>query len=244
MTKNPQRDTIFDRPLSAVGSFEFDQQVARVFDDMIHRSVPGYDLLVRLIALYADVFVQEHSRVYDLGCSTGIVTRVIDQQTVDRACSIIAVDNSPAMIDRCRQLEQSGRIEWRCSDIENSSVEQASLVVLNLTLQFVPKSNRVDLLRGIFNGLLPGGALILTEKVEDDRPEVQDAMDGLYQGFKKIQGYSDLEIANKRNALDKVLLPETRSTHRQRLQECGFDQVIEVFHCFNFVSYLAVKNGA
>ena len=86
MSKNSPRDTIFDRPLSAVKSFEFDQQVARVFGDMIHRSVPGYDLLLRLFALYADVFVQDHSRVYDFGCSTGIVTRVLDQQTRGRAC--------------------------------------------------------------------------------------------------------------------------------------------------------------
>jgi tRNA (cmo5U34)-methyltransferase len=244
MSKKPHRDTIFNRPLSSVKAFEFDQEVVQVFDDMIHRSVPGYSLLLRLIALHADVFVQDRSNIYDLGCSTGIVTRVIDQQTQGLGCNIIAIDNSRSMIERCRQMEQSGRIDWRCEDIEDVEIGQASLVILNLTLQFVEKSRRKSLLEKIYQGLLPGGALVLTEKVEAEESDLQTTITGLYQGFKKIQGYSDLEISNKRSALEQVLQPDLKSLHLQRLNDSGFDPVLEIFHCFNFVSFLAVKNGA
>jgi tRNA (cmo5U34)-methyltransferase len=236
------KDKVFSRPLASVKAFEFDEQVTRVFDDMIGRSVPGYELLVRLIALYADIFVTEKSRVFDLGCSTGVVSRVIAQQVVERNCSIIAVDNSPSMIGKCRETHADQKIEWICDDIESIAIENASMVVLNLTLQFINPEQRLSLLTRIYQGLRPGGVLVLSEKIEYDDAETQVNMTELYQAFKKIQGYSDLEIAQKRTALEKVLIPDKKSLHLQRLKACGFGEVIESFHCFNFVSFLAIKN--
>ena len=242
MTDITAKDKVFSRPLSSVKAFEFDEQVTRVFDDMISRSVPGYELLVRLIALYADIFVTENSRVYDLGCSTGVVSRVIAQQVCGRNSRLLAVDNSPSMIKSCQQTHSDQAIEWICDDIQSIAVEQASMVVLNLTLQFINPRDRQDLLQAVYQGLQPGGVLVLTEKVEYDDRQTQHSMTELYQAFKKVQGYSDLEIAQKRTALENVLIPDSKAVHLKRLKDCGFNEVIESFHCFNFVSFLAIKS--
>jgi len=234
------RDRVFARAWSEVRAFEFDEEVARVFDDMIGRSVPGYDLLLRLIALYGDVFVQPDSRIYDLGCSTGLAARVLAQQAGERA-RIVAVDNSPAMIDRCRSRHHGLGIDWQCADITDLPIEDASLVVLNLTLQFIDPAQRLELLRRIHKGLRPGGALVLTEKIRYPDAALQRRMTELYQAFKKTQGYSDLEISQKRSALEKVLLPDTEAQHRQRLCEAGFGEIDECFRGLLFVSWLAVK---
>ena len=242
MTDCSQKDRVFNKPLTSVKAFEFDEEVTRVFDDMISRSVPGYDLLVKLIALYADLFITPESQIYDLGCSTGIVSRVIAQQVSDRNCVIHAVDNSPAMIHQCQQVHQGLEINWQCRDIQDLEVNSASMVILNLTLQFIKPDQRIDLLSEIYRGLNPGGVLVLTEKIEFQDRAAQNTMTELYHAFKKVQGYSDLEISQKRAALENVLIPETTEQHRKRLSEVGFSQVYECFHCLNFVSFLAIKD--
>jgi tRNA (cmo5U34)-methyltransferase len=241
MTDLSAKDKVFAKPLTSVKAFEFDEQVTRVFDDMINRSVPGYELLVKLIALYTDIFVTESSRVYDLGCSTGVVSRVIAQQVATRRCVIHAIDNSPAMIKRCKKTHVDLDIDWQCQDIESITVENASMVVLNLTLQFVEPQQRSQLLTHIYQGLNPGGILVLTEKVKFEDVDTQQTMTDLYQAFKKVQGYSDLEISQKRSALENVLIPDSVDTHRQRLQASGFTKIYTCFQCFNFISLLAVK---
>ncbi len=242
MSEDAGRDRVFARRLSEVRAFEFDETVASVFEDMISRSVPGYSLLLRMIGLYAGIFVDEGSRVYDLGCSLGAASLVIAGQTEEIDCQLIAIDNSAAMIERCRQLENTPRpIEWRCEDIRETGIGNASLVVLNLTLQFLQPAEREQMLRKILGGLNPGGALVLTEKVVFDDPRENARMVELYQAFKKTMGYSDLEISQKRNALENVLIPDSPEVHEQRLREIGFDEVYPCFRGFNFVSWLAIK---
>lgn len=237
-------DRVFAKPLASIKAFEFDESVTQVFDDMIHRSVPGYDLLVRLIALYADIFVGEDSVVYDLGCSTGVVSRVIAQKTHDRQRKIIAIDNSPSMINACQERHQdlAHVIDWRCDDIQKISINNASMVVLNLTLQFIEPEQREALLQCVFEGLNPGGILVLSEKIRFESDREQTTTTELYQAFKKQQGYSELEISQKRTALENVLIPDSFSTHFKRLDAIGFKEVYECFRCLNFVSLLAVKS--
>ena len=242
MSDDDRRDRIFARQLAEVRAFEFDDEVASVFDDMISRSVPGYSLLLRLIGLYAEIFAIDGSRIYDLGCSLGAASLLIAAQTRDIDCRIVAIDNSAAMIDRCRQRASAiDRIEWRCEDIRNTTIEGASLVVLNLTLQFLEPQEREGLLRDICKGLESGGALVLSEKVEFDDAAENARMIELYQGYKKTMGYSDLEIAQKRNALENVLIPDTPECHIERLRRAGFGEIRQCFRCFNFVSFLAIK---
>jgi tRNA (cmo5U34)-methyltransferase len=242
MNERDDRDQVFSRPLSEVRAFEFNETVARVFQDMISRSVPGYSLLLRMIGLYADLFVQPHSRVYDLGCSLGEASLVIADQCSRIDCDIIAVDNSAAMIEKCRQHGAAATgIDWRCEDIRYTGIEDASLVVLNLTLQFLSPQQRQPLLQRIFDGLRPGGVLVLSEKIVFADGAENERMQQLYQGFKKTMGYSDLEISQKRNALENVLIADTEEQHLQRLQAAGFGEIYQCFRGFNFVSWLAIK---
>ena len=241
MPKRSNKDRVFAKPLSDVKAFEFNEDVTRVFQDMITRSVPGYELLLQMIALYASVFVRDKSNIYDLGCSLGEVSRLIAEQTRKLDCAIIAVDNSPSMIRKCQQFGDSGNIDWRCDDIQNIEISNASMVVLNLTLLFIDRDQRQSLITGIARGLNEGGVLVLSEKVLLD-PELENQrMVQLHQAFKKMRGYSDLEISQKRTALENVLLPDSQAMHQQRLKQAGFSEVYQCFRCFNFVSYLAIK---
>ncbi|MCP4186142.1 MAG: carboxy-S-adenosyl-L-methionine synthase CmoA [Gammaproteobacteria bacterium] len=236
------KDRVFSKPLSEVKAFEFNESVSQVFHDMISRSVPGYELLLRLIGLYADVFVQDKSRVYDLGCSLGEASVIVANQSSAQEVSIIAVDNSISMIDKCQQLHpQESVIEWRCDDIQDMAIDNASMVLLNLTLQFISLQERQQLLDDIYQGLNPGGILVLSEKVNLDHTQENDRMIQLHQAFKKVQGYSNLEISQKRTALENVLVPDFESQLRERLATAGFEEVYQCFRCFNFVSYLAIK---
>lgn len=243
MSDSIDKDEVFARPLSDIKAFEFNDSVTRVFRDMISRSVPGYELLLRLIGLYANVFVRDNTRVYDLGCSLGEVSLLINEQTDADNISIVAVDNSPSMIKKCQtSTPPMSNIDWICEDIQRVHIENASMVVLNLTLQFIHPGQRQALLDSIFNGLNPGGILVLSEKIEMDEKLADKRMIQLHQAFKKMQGYSELEISQKRTALENVLVPDMESDLRHRLKQAGFSEVYQCFRCFNFVSCLAIKS--
>ncbi|MFT4607330.1 MAG: tRNA (cmo5U34)-methyltransferase [Urechidicola sp.] len=234
------RDEVFSKPLSDIKAFKFDENVTHVFRDMISRSVPGYELLLRLIGLYASVFVTDKSNVYDLGCSLGEASLIVANQTKAIDCAIIGIDSSESMIKQC--LEHSTEnISWICGDIQQVDIQSASMVILNLTLQFIDPNERDALIITIYQGLQPGGILVLSEKILLNDAAENDCMIELYQAFKKTQGYSDLEISQKRTALENVLIPDQQSTLHHRLSQTGFNQIYQCFRCFNFVSYLAIK---
>lgn len=236
------RDRVFAKPLTDVKAFEFNEGVADVFTDMISRSVPGYELMLHLIGLYADIFVTDNSRIYDLGCSLGDATLIAERQTRDRERSIIAVDLSEPMIQRCRQQHGSHQdIEWLCEDLKSIELGNASLVILNLTLQFLPPEERFEQLQRVYRGLNKGGVLVLSEKVTFQSPAENQRMIELHQAFKKSQGYSELEISQKRTALEQVMQPDDNDFHRQRLLDIGFSEAYQCLRFFNFVSFLAIK---
>jgi tRNA (cmo5U34)-methyltransferase len=242
MSEKGGKDRVFAKALSDVRAFEFNETVASVFHDMISRSVPGYALLLHMIDLYADIFIQPGSRIFDLGCSLGEATLVIADRAGDIDCEIVAVDNSAAMISKCEQLQAAQKkIQWRCEDIRQTEISNASMVILNLTLQFLPPEERLALLQKILQGLNPGGILVLSEKVVFEDATESERMMQLYQGFKKTMGYSDLEISQKRNALENVLIPDSERQHLQRLNDAGFAEIYQCFRSFNFISYLAIK---
>ncbi len=239
------RDTIYSIPLTKVGDFEFDDDVVSVFPDMIARSVPGYASILSVIEQLAARFVRPETAVWDLGCSLGAATRLIRRRSPQSAV-IHAVDNSPAMISRLKTLlsestEPGCAVQVIESDLRSVQVENASLVVLNLTLQFLPPAERSAIIGSIAQGTLPGGALLLSEKICFDDPGQQTLMTELHHDFKRAHGYSDLEIAQKRSAIENRLIPETLETHVQRLREAGYSTVTPWFQCFNFASILAVR---
>jgi tRNA (cmo5U34)-methyltransferase len=226
------------------GQFTFDSAVARVFPDMIRRSVPGYAETVAMSGVIAGEYARDNTNLYDLGCSLGAVTLAMRHGVKANNCKIIGIDNSTAMIEQAGHYialdEGSVEVELLCADITSQTMENASVVALNYVLQFIAQHQRLDLLTQIAQGLNVGGALILSEKICFDDEE-QPLQDKLHLDFKRANGYSELEIAQKRSAIENVLIPETDSAHLVRLKQAGFSQVIRWYQCFNFVSYLAIK---
>lgn len=236
-----EKDAIYATPHTAVEDFVFDDTVAEVFPDMLKRSVPGYPAIINMIQLLAAEHAQPDSQLYDLGCSLGASTVAMAEGLEVRGCRIIAVDNAPAMIHRARYTVKSDRadLEFVEADIQDVRIERASMVVLNFTLQFLPRDERKGLLRGIHQGLLPGGVLVLSEKVAGHDEQADRMLSDMHHAFKRANGYSDLEISQKRSALENVLIPETVTVHEQRLLDAGFSRVDQWFQCFNFVSFVA-----
>ena len=238
-------DQVYAKPQKMIVDFAFDENVARVFPDMIRRSVPGYETIIALTGLMAEQYAQPDSQCYDLGCSLGAATLAMHNRIQQPGCRIIAVDNAEAMTRRCQQhVREAGEgteVEVICADIQDVTIQNASVVVLNFTLQFITPASRLALLQQICKGMRPGGALVLAEKIVFSDAAEQQRMEALHIAFKKANGYSDLEISQKRSALENVLIPDTLEQHRERLQTAGFRSVDVWYRCINFVSLLAVK---
>ena len=242
-----QTDNIFSKPFNKVDSFSFDQQVVQVFPDMIKRSVPGYEKIINSIAMITQRCAINHSNLYDLGCSLGAATLSMRRGLVEKNnCQIISVDNSSAMVESCKQHIQAYKSDVPVTvlqdDICNIKIENASLVVLNFTLQFLTPEKRLSLLTNIYQGLLPNGVLILSEKFIFENPTSHQLLIDLHLDFKRSQGYSELEISQKRSSLDNVLISDTVQQHVQRLQQAGFKHNELWYQCFNFGSIISIKD--
>jgi len=242
--KKANRDRIYASPIDQVEAFAFDDSVAEVFDDMIRRSVPGYAMTLSLMPLITRRYAQPGSTVYDLGCSLGAgMAAIVD--SLPPGVSLIGVDNSDPMLERCRanteRSFQGKKWSLLCDDILNTNIEDASVVILNFTLQFIEPAKRLSLLQRIAEGLRPGGALLLSEKIRFEDENAQRDLTELHHEFKKVNGYSELEVSQKRTSLENVLIPETISNHKSRLERAGFDHSETWLQCFNFASLLAVK---
>ena len=240
-----QKDAIFAEPLAHIQDFRFDDQVADVFPDMIQRSVPGYQTIIQTIGKLSGRFQQANSNYYDLGCSLGAATLAMRRNITVANSRIIAVDNSSAMVERCERHLQAFRsdipVEVKLADIRQQPIEQAAIVVINFTLQFLPKEDRNTLINRVYQGLKPGGLLLLSEKFINNDPLTNDLLVELHHDFKRANGYSELEISQKRSALENVMKPDTLPEHQQRLQQAGFTSQTLWFQCFNFCSMVAVK---
>jgi tRNA (cmo5U34)-methyltransferase len=241
-------DRIYATPQEQVADFVFNEAVVRVFPDMIKRSVPGYPTIVENLGVIAGQFAQPHSALYDLGCSLGAVSQALRRHVQAEGCRVVAVDNSSAMVERCREylhaqdsmFQELLPVEVLEADICRLEFQSASVVALNFTLQFIPREQRLDLLTRIRQALLPGGALILSEKLRFEDAEEHALLGDLHIAFKRANGYSELEIAQKRSAIENVMKPDSLAEHRERLAAAGFSKVIPWFQCLNFASLIAL----
>ena len=236
------RDNLFNSH-NDIANFCFDESVVEVFDDMVKRSVPGYDSMIQMVGLVARMYGKDNTNYYDLGSSTGAITLAISLNNNHKNNKFIAIDNSPDMVKKCQKnlSKKIDNLEVICEDINETTIQNASIVVLNLTLQFVEVSKRAPLLKKIYDGLNPGGVLIISEKIHFDDNENQKQITQLHLDFKRANGYSELEIANKRQAIENVLISENKKTHIDRLKQCGFKETSCYFQCLNFASFLSVK---
>ena len=236
------RDKLFEANID-IADFRFDKDVVEVFDDMVRRSVPGYDSMIQMIGLIARMYGQDNTNYYDLGSSTGAISLAIALNNKNQNNQFFAIDNSEEMVKKCQQnLERKiDNLHAICADINEINIQNASIVVLNLTLQFIDVKERSNLIRKIYKGLNPGGVLIISEKIHFEDKETQDQITNLHIDFKKENGYSELEIANKRQAIENVLITDTKAIHIERLKDSGFKDTSCFFQCLNFVSFLSVK---
>ncbi len=238
-------DLIYSNPHSQVKDFTFDAQVVEVFPDMISRSVPGYNTIIDTIGRLSQRYVQDNSTVYDLGCSLGAATLAMRKAITAKNCHIIGIDNSSAMVERCQMHVNAFKgdtpVSIEQADIMSISFKPMSMAVLNFTLQFIEREYRQQLLCSIADNMLEGGILVLSEKITQVDPVCQDTVTELHHNFKRANGYSELEIAQKRTALENVMKPDTLDEQISRLKQAGFSHVTPWFQCFNFTSLIAIK---
>ncbi|GAC29363.1 carboxy-S-adenosyl-L-methionine synthase CmoA [Brumicola pallidula] len=243
--KKASPDKIYQNPQNKVDDFSFNRQVVDVFPDMIERSIPGYAKIIDGVGRLAAKFTVPKSNVYDLGCSLGAVSLSIAKHNQQHDIQIIGVDNSSAMVERCQRHVDSytyaNPIHIKEADIVDFDLNNASVIVMNFTLQFIQPKRRDALMIKLFDALIPGGVLILSEKIKLSHEVMDSAIVDLHHDFKRENGYSDLEISQKRTALENVMILDEYSLHQKRLLKTGFEAVSIWYQQLNFVSFFAIK---
>jgi tRNA (cmo5U34)-methyltransferase len=240
------KDQVYRDARTAIADFSFDAQVATVFDDMVGRSVPFYAEIQRMVAELGRDFAVPGTTLYDLGCSSG--TSLFNMhRALDPQVRFVGVDNSQPMLDECRsKLTEAGvvdrALELRCCDLnEGVAIDNASVVLLILTLQFIRPLRRERLMQDIVKGLQPNGCLLLVEKVLGEHSMFNRLFIDHYYELKRRNGYSELEISQKREALENVLVPYKLFENRELLLNAGFTSVDVFFKWYNFCGIVAVK---
>jgi tRNA (cmo5U34)-methyltransferase len=240
-----QNDQIFKTRIEKSTDFRFDAAVVNVFDDMVVRSVPMYLEFQRMITEIANDFVRPDTSLYDLGCSTG-TTFLSLNNVIDKSVRFVGIDDSQEMLESCRKnLIDNGvtrPFELHQADLNKDVViNNASVVVLCLTLQFVRPINRLKLIKSIYDQLNPEGCIILIEKILGENNDFNRKFIRYYYDMKRRNNYDDMEIAQKREALENVLIPYKLSENVQLLLESGFQCCETFFKWYNFSGLVAVK---
>jgi tRNA (cmo5U34)-methyltransferase len=247
---NSNKDQIYrssDHALKArPGSFSFDERVASVFTDMISRSVPGYQQILEILPTLTRHFRAQNGHYYDLGCSLGAGMLAIAEGLDDRQATLIGVDNSSAMIEQASTnlaILDARNLEYSLleQDLVTTNITSAAMVLMNFTLQFIALNQRDDLVQKIYRGLSDGGCLVLSEKIKFDDHKTNIALIDIHHQYKADQGYSQLEISQKRDAIENILIPETLDAHVHRLRNAGFSVITPWVQNLQFISILAIK---
>ena len=234
------RDKVFEKELDK--KFEFDEAVASVFDDMLERSVPFYKVNQALIIEYMLHNLKEGSLVVDLGCSTGSFLMELKQK-FKRDLRLTGVDNSKSMLNRAKNKSKAYGVELELieADILTYNLPKSDFFISNYTLQFIRPLKRPVLVNDIYNALNSGGKFIFSEKVIFDDKVLDKQIIDIYYSYKKAQGYSEVEIAKKREALENILIPFTIAENISLAKEAGFKSVDTIFQWGNFVTFVAAK---
>ena len=246
-TASNNRDQVFDKEIRKASDFKFGEKVAGVFDDMVSRSVPFYDEIQRMIGEIAADHVQDNTIVYDLGCSTGTTMLNMDKQ-IDPSIKFVGIDDSAEMLKKCDiKLKETGftrPYDLQVGDLNNRfDISNSSVAVLCLTLQFIRPIYRERLLKKILDGLVPGGIVILVEKILAEESRYNRDFIKYYYDMKRRHAYSELEISQKREALENVLIPYKLSENILMLKEAGFGHCEIFFKWYNFSGIIAVKKS-
>jgi tRNA (cmo5U34)-methyltransferase len=224
--------------------FAFNREVAHVFDDMVRRSIPLYLDVVRATADWVQHFYKAQTTIIDIGCSTGTTTHHV-AHSLQKPAQFLAVDLSASMIEKAREkladLPTRHQLTLLCQDIRETPLPRASVVIINYTLQFLPVADRLSLLARIHEALVPGGIVLISEKVRSATVAFHELTTMIYERFKEENGYSRSEIERKKEALDQVLIPFTEDEHRQNLILAGFRSIDTLMKWNNFTTLIAQK---
>lgn len=248
MTKSKKpfsQDTIYATQQLGIEKFSFNQQVVDVFPDMINRSVPSYQIIIDGVGKIANLLCEKAPLIYDLGCSLGSVSLSIAKHAQSKMPIIKGIDKSQAMIERCQQhidaFSFGSRISLETGDLVSVVLTPCNMAVINFTLQFIEPQLRQAIINKVYSALEPGGIFVLSEKIKIPHTDLDGVLISLHHEFKRENGYSDLEISQKRTALEDVMKLDTIETHSNRLREAGFSKICVWYQHFNFVSILAIK---
>jgi tRNA (cmo5U34)-methyltransferase len=251
MTKENTKDQVYKRSIDKIPGFEFNEDVVSVFDDMISRSVPFYDEIHRILLDVIDRTFTGGGNIYDLGCSTGTTISLIDKHLrLKRSAPnlslphYIGIDNSAPMLEKCKERLKRNNVEdveLLCENIQDVSFKKSQLTIMNYTLQFLAVEERTTLLSKVYQSLESGGAFLMAEKLHSPNEEIDNFITDLYYDFKRRNGYSELEISQKREALENVLITLTPKKNMEILSQAGFKKVEMIFRWYNFACYLGIK---
>ncbi len=237
-------DRYFATPLGHIAPFTFNAEVAEVFDDMVTRSVPLYRENQLIAVEILSRVLRDNDLVYDLGCSTGSALVQIGTALKHLNLRLVGLDTSLPMVEKARLKTRAFGLAdalIEAADVNHYALEDCGACVMNYTLQFIPTQLRAPFLKRVHAALRPGGVLLLTEKIRADEPGLQDLVTDVYYAFKRGNGYSELEISQKREALEDVLVPLGAREQNALLHESGFTEVETVLRWGPFATFLAVK---
>jgi len=234
------KDKLFEKPIKK--QFEFDEDVASVFDDMLSRSVPHYEDMLNITTSFALKYTKEHSVIYDLGCSTA-TTLINISKNSQYPLELIGIDTSNAMLNRAKHKTNAYGIDIKFieDDIFNVNFKNSNVIISNYTLQFIRPLQREKLIKKIFDSLEPGSVFIFSEKVITDNKILNKQFIDEYYEFKKTQGYSEFEISQKREALENVLIPYSYEENKKMILDAGFTNFDCLFKWINFATFIAIK---
>lgn len=238
------KDRLFNKKMKP-SSFSFNQEVAEVFPDMLERSIPGYRTTINSIRFLASKYSKKGTNCYDLGCSLGASSIALGEGAAHNDCRIMAVDKSSSMTKKFSEIIKQEKLDLNIQifneDVLDTKITNASIVIMNFTLQFIRKKDRQLVLDKIYNGLNDGGLLILSEKITQGDKKINNLLIDLHENFKLENLYTREEIENKKESIKNVLVEDDIETHQSRLSKSGFTKFGIWLQHFNFVSFLAIK---
>ena len=238
------KDKLFNKKMKP-SSFSFNQEVTEVFPDMLERSIPGYRTTINSIRFLASKYSKKGTNCYDLGCSLGASSIALGEGAAHNDCRIMAVDKSSSMTKKFSEIIKQKNLDLNIQifneDVLDTKITNASIVIMNFTLQFIRKQDRQLVLDKIYNGLNDGGLLILSEKIILDDKKINNLLIDLHENFKFENLYTREEIENKKESIKNVLIEDDIKTHQSRLSKSGFTKIGIWLQHFNFASFLAIK---
>ena len=233
------KDNVFNKPIQK--QFEFDEEVANVFDDMLNRSVPFYKENLNLQINILKNFLKPNDKIVDLGSSTGTFLIELDKKI--KNLNLIGIDNSPAMVKKANLKAKAfgSNAKFIEADFLKYDFSNSNAIIANYTIQFVRPLKREKLIQKIYNSLVKNGIFLMSEKLITENKKLNKIMIDIYYDFKKKMGYSEYEIARKREALENVLIPYTMQENIEMLKNAGFKDVEVIFRWNNFATFIAFK---